>query len=178
MTRNVRTVFSTPWFRLEEIDTEGLTGFDGQPYYRLAQNDGVMILPLTRTGNFILIRHYRLAPDALITEIPAGSIDDGETPEQAARRELAEETGRIPGILTYLGPMRLRMEREADQQHLFVAENVERDPSREPEAGIEVIEMTPEELKQKIAQRAFSALPTIGIILAAECVLGRALLPR
>ncbi|MBF0169145.1 MAG: NUDIX hydrolase [Alphaproteobacteria bacterium] len=174
----VRTVFSTPWFQIEELDTRSHADYGGQPYYRLTQSDGVMILPITASGNLILIRHYRLAPDVMVTEFPAGGIDKGETPLEAAKRELAEETGLISDHFTYLGAARLRMERETDRQHMFVAENAVVDPEKTPEPGIELIEMTPEALKRQIAEQKFFALPSIGLLMAAECVLGRSILPR
>ena len=40
-----------------------------------------------------MIRQYRLAARAVIWELPAGTLDKGETPLRAARRELVEETG-------------------------------------------------------------------------------------
>jgi ADP-ribose pyrophosphatase len=53
----------------------------------------VAILPITETGNVILEKHYRYAPRKDILEIPAGWIEKGESPLEAARRELKEETG-------------------------------------------------------------------------------------
>lgn len=55
--------------------------------------DGVMIVPRTIDGDFYLIRQFRPAINDYIYEFPAGLIDDGETIEEAARRELYEETG-------------------------------------------------------------------------------------
>jgi ADP-ribose pyrophosphatase len=41
----------------------------------------------------LLVRQYRLPAGAMLWELPAGRLDPGETPLQAARRELEEETG-------------------------------------------------------------------------------------
>ncbi len=41
----------------------------------------------------LLVRQYRLPADKSLWELPAGKVDEGENPLQAARRELVEETG-------------------------------------------------------------------------------------
>lgn len=53
----------------------------------------VAIVPLLPDGRVILIRQYRYAVGRELWELPAGLIDPGETPRQAAVRELREETG-------------------------------------------------------------------------------------
>ncbi len=54
----------------------------------------VSMVPVHDDGSVTLVRQYRASVDALVLEIPAGLLDrDGEQPEQAARRELAEEAG-------------------------------------------------------------------------------------
>lgn len=56
--------------------------------------DAVMIIMTDRAReHLLLIREFRLELDREIYGLPAGLIDPGETPEQAARRELKEETG-------------------------------------------------------------------------------------
>jgi ADP-ribose pyrophosphatase len=52
-----------------------------------------VILPRTSSGQIVLVRQYRMAADRELWELPAGSVDEGETPLQTARRELVEETG-------------------------------------------------------------------------------------
>ncbi|HEX5939999.1 MAG TPA: NUDIX hydrolase [Dehalococcoidia bacterium] len=51
------------------------------------------ILPVDEEGNLLLVRQYRLPAKAVLLEAPAGNMDDGETPEESAHRELREETG-------------------------------------------------------------------------------------
>jgi mutator protein MutT len=62
-------------------------------YYVLEYPDWVNAVALTENNEVILIRQYRHAAEDVILEIPGGCIDAGETPEEAIKRELLEETG-------------------------------------------------------------------------------------
>jgi ADP-ribose pyrophosphatase len=63
----------------------------------------VYILPLLDGGRVVLIRQYRAIVGAEIWELPAGTIEPGESAEACARRELVEETGYEAGRLERLG---------------------------------------------------------------------------
>ena len=62
----------------------------------------VVVIPVERDGRVILIRQYRAALDRELWELPAGSVDSGELPEAAARRECEEEIGLTPQIVKRL----------------------------------------------------------------------------
>ena len=69
---------------------------DGQvidDYYVLEYTDWVNAVAVTEDQQVILITQYRHGAEEVITEIPGGCIDPGESPEEAVRRELLEETG-------------------------------------------------------------------------------------
>ena len=67
--------------------------------------DTVSVLAVDDQGRVLLVRQYRYAVGKETLEIPAGTIDPGETPEEAARRELREETGydceELKRLITY-----------------------------------------------------------------------------
>jgi len=70
--------------------------------------DGVVaIVPITDDGMLVLIRQFRPPVGECVIELPAGLCDPGERLEDAARRELIEETGYSTGKLTFLteGPL-------------------------------------------------------------------------
>lgn len=62
----------------------------------------VGLVPVTETGDVILVRQWRHAAGRAMLEIPAGTLSPGEDPEECARRELAEEIGQAPGRLERL----------------------------------------------------------------------------
>jgi ADP-ribose pyrophosphatase len=65
----------------------------------------VVLIPVPEPGHVILIRQYRYAVNAFLWELPAGSVDEGESPEQAARRECHEEIGKVPATIVRMAAM-------------------------------------------------------------------------
>lgn len=65
----------------------------------------VVLLPVPEPGKIILIRQYRYPVNAFLWELPAGSVDEGETPDQAARRECHEEIGLVPSTVVRLSAL-------------------------------------------------------------------------
>lgn len=63
----------------------------------------VVIIPVTDSGEIILVRQYRPAIGRFAWELPAGSLKPSEDVEAAARRECHEEVGLVPSTLTSLG---------------------------------------------------------------------------
>jgi ADP-ribose pyrophosphatase len=59
----------------------------------IQHHGSAVMLPVDSKGRMLLVRQYRLPARRYLWEFPAGRMDPGETPLQAARRELAEETG-------------------------------------------------------------------------------------
>lgn len=64
---------------------------------------GMVVLPILSDGRIALVLHYRHATRSWEFELPRGFIDDNETPEEGARRELEEETGLKVVTVTKLG---------------------------------------------------------------------------
>jgi ADP-ribose pyrophosphatase len=63
----------------------------------------VAIVALDAADNILLVRQFRKPVEKDLLEIPAGGIDPGETPEDAVRREMREETGFLPQKVAKLG---------------------------------------------------------------------------
>lgn len=78
---------------------------DGGQMYRetvIRKQNATAVLPVDADGNFIFVRQYRHAFRELLLEIPAGVLEQGETPEVGIRRELEEEIGKKAGKLEYI----------------------------------------------------------------------------
>jgi len=76
-----------------------------EDYYTTDFGSGVMVVPVTEEGKIIMVRQYRLAVDEVTLEFPAGRIEEGETNEEAASRELFEETGFRAKEFKFLGKL-------------------------------------------------------------------------
>jgi ADP-ribose pyrophosphatase len=69
----------------------------------LDYEDEVMVFALTKNQEVVLIRQYRHGIQEVILELPGGSVDNGESPLEAAKRELMEETGYVSDTWIEIG---------------------------------------------------------------------------
>jgi 8-oxo-dGTP pyrophosphatase MutT (NUDIX family) len=116
-----QTIYESDWLRLAMADVEVPGGRRFDHHVVRVPHDAAGTLVVDGDRVLMLWRH-RFVTDEWGWEIPAGRLDEGETPEQAAGRECLEETGWRPGPLRLLtrytpvsGLIDLRF-------HLFAAE--------------------------------------------------------
>lgn len=88
-------------------------------------SNSVGIIPIDNNNNLLLIKQYRFAAKKSLIEIPAGKIENGETPEMAALRELNEETG-YTGTLTPMTQWYLAPGYSTEKMHLFLATDLKK----------------------------------------------------
>ena len=65
----------------------------------------VVLVPVPEPGHVTLVKQHRYAVNEDLWELPAGSVDEGEAPEQAARRECHEEIGLVPATVVRLSAL-------------------------------------------------------------------------
>jgi ADP-ribose pyrophosphatase len=83
--------------------------------------DCIAVVAVDAQDNVLLVRQFRQPIEKELLEIPAGGIDAGETPEEATRREMQEETGFMPGKLVKLGGFYSAPGYCTEHLHLFLA---------------------------------------------------------
>ncbi len=135
----------------------------------------VAILPLLPEDRVVMIRQYRHAAGKVLYELPAGTLEKGESPEACARRELAEEVGYRAEHLRRLVTMYLSPGYCTERIHIFLATGLRpagemEFPSPRPDADerVEPVVMTLEEAVGMIAAgEVENAAAIVGLLAAA-----------
>ena len=166
-----------PWLKVAKEKCELPNGKVIEDFYTLWQPDWVLILARTAENKWVMTEQYRHGTGKIALEFPAGIINRGETPEQAALRELQEECGysldenasaspaddkslvsRLSSFVSYLGSFPVNPDRHRGQFHVVFVDNVIRNGRTyfDETEDIESSEMNDEELRQKILDGTFN----------------------
>ena len=90
-------------------------------FYVIEAPDWINVIPLTANEEVVMIEQYRFGTDEVTLEIPGGMVDEGETPREAAAREMLEETGYAAGEIIELGRTRPNPAIQNNWIHTFLA---------------------------------------------------------
>jgi ADP-ribose pyrophosphatase len=135
--------YTTPWFTVQEKIVADMPDSEGdEVFYGLHLADYVTVLAITAQDDVVLVRQYRPILEKTTLELPSGGHDDGETPEESARRELLEETGYASERWTLLGPLHTDVGRLDNRVWCYLAADAYKlDAAEQAEPGIEVCTM-------------------------------------
>jgi len=143
--------------------------------YEIVEHKPAVAIVAVRDGRMLFVRQHRPAVGLAPLEIPAGLIEPGEDPLEAARRELAEETG-LAGDLTPLFSYYVSPGFTDEKTHVFLASNLrETQAVPDEEEEIEVVWLEPEralEMHQK-GEVEFSATGLVGVLFYHAFLRGR-----
>ena len=167
--RSRRTTAVSPWMSIIAREVEFSRGETTEIYHAVEQADYISIVALTPGGKIPIVRQYRPALEAFSWELPAGLVDPGESPADACRRELLEETGLTARAIHPLG-RELALHRTPRQPHSQLLRRgrraASRDSSRKP--GITVKLVSPAEVGRLITGGGFDSQLHLGALLLAE----------
>jgi ADP-ribose pyrophosphatase len=131
----------------------------------------VDVLLIMEDGRALCLRQYKYGVGQVSLSTMGGMIDPGETPEQAARREMLEETGCEAAQLVPLGKYAVDANRGAGEAHLFLALGARQ--VQPPNSGDleeqEIVFLSLEELRDSLLRGEFrmtSWSATVGLALA------------
>ncbi|MBR2096026.1 MAG: NUDIX hydrolase [Fibrobacter sp.] len=168
-----------PWLKVAKETCELPNGKVIDDFYTLWQPDWVLILARTTEGKWVMTEQYRHGTGKIALEFPAGIIDKGETPEDAAIRELQEECGygvclnddankdltgsfaslrMTENAITYLGSFSVNPDRHRGRFHVVFIDGVKRlgKTNFDDTEDIETLLYSDEELQAKIADGSFN----------------------
>lgn len=152
---------NAPWLKVAKEKCELPNGNVIDDFYTLWQPDWVLILARTKEGKWVTTQQYRHGTGEIALEFPAGIIDKGETPEQAALRELQEECGYCmdPGSRAscLIGSFPVNPDRHRGKYHIVFIDGVVRAGSTNFDETEEIVagELTDDELQAKIVDGTF-----------------------
>ncbi len=107
-------------------------------YYVLEYPSWVNVIAIDREGRFVMVRQYRHGLDDIFTELVAGVAEDGESPLEAARRELLEETGYGGGDWELMTVLSANPGSQNNLTYSFIARDVEPSGERHLDATEDV----------------------------------------
>jgi 8-oxo-dGTP pyrophosphatase MutT (NUDIX family) len=93
-------------------------------FFVLESPSWVNVIPLTLEKEVVMVRQYRHGIRDVTLEIPGGLVEDHDSPEEAARRELLEETGYREGSLILLGSVHPNPAIQNNICYTFLAKDV------------------------------------------------------
>ena len=132
----------------------------------------VAMVPIDAEGRVILVRQYRHAAGKWLLEIPAGTLDPGEDPLEAAQRELREEIGFAAGRIDLLAGCYAAPGYCSEYLHLYAARDLTEDPLEgDVDEDIEVVPVPLSEVRKLIAEGEIEdakSLAALLLVLAGE----------
>ncbi len=160
------TVFSGSLLRVrvEQVLTPANAGAPRRTVRRetVAHPGAVAVVAVTRAGELVLVRQYRHAARRHLLEIPAGTREPGERPEETALRELREETGYKAESLHPLGSFFTAPGYCTEEIFLFRAEGLTAGtPDPDPGEDIEVVLLALPEARRRLRDGEFRDAKTL-----------------
>lgn len=122
---NIKTVFKSKIFCIESMDIEFSNGVE-RTYERLnsRSSGAVLVVPMLDNDTALMIYEFSGGTQRYELGFVKGKIDDGESPTEAAQRELKEEIGYGAKKLTPIKSVTLSPSYQSSETHIILAENL------------------------------------------------------
>ena len=151
-TLSTEQLINRPWLKARRDTVQLPNGKVYDEYYILSYPTWINVIAETEDGELILERQYRHGLGVVSTEICAGVVEEGETPLQAAQRELEEETGYTGGEWEEIMIVSANPSIMDNLCHCFYARNVKKTNNQKLDdtEDIEVFLRSKEEVKEML----------------------------
>ena len=149
---STKNIFTSKYLGADVSSYELPNGKIIEDFYSFSRGNFVLVIAINSKQEILIEKQYRPMADDFIYELPAGWIDEGETPLQAGTRELKEETGYI-GVGKAFGPFYVLPGTSKINSHvaiLKIDENSQGSLERSDDENIELVFMSLEKINEMI----------------------------
>jgi ADP-ribose pyrophosphatase len=155
-----------PWLEVEEHHVRLPDGREIPDWMWVRTPDFVNVVAVTGHGKWMVFRQVKYAVEGPTLAIVGGYVDDGEALQDAARRELAEETGYASSDWTHLGSYAVDGNRGCGQGHLFLARNCTPGPAASSDdlEEQEILLLDREQVKEALQAQGFGVMPWVAAV--------------
>ncbi|HEV7591459.1 MAG TPA: NUDIX hydrolase [Longimicrobium sp.] len=160
---STREVAEYEMFRVREDRSRSPRDGEVHDFQVAVSPGGVAVLALTDDGRLVMVEQFRHGTRDLSLELPSGVVDDGEAPEEAARRELREETGFEGGEPRVLGCFELNPSWQKTAVHAVLVPGAKRAGEKDEDEGEDIrVRLLPvAEVRRKVLAGEIDAAPTL-----------------
>jgi ADP-ribose pyrophosphatase len=135
----------------------------------------VALVPIDADGGVWFVRQYRHPVGKMLLEIPAGTLEHGEKPQDCAIRECQEELGLAPDEIIPLGSVYLAPGYSTEMLHIFLARGLQSSPLPPDEDEVlEPVKISWQQVQNMIQEGEIRDAKTLAGIMLAQSHLGRA----
>jgi len=166
MKKNKSIEYTTEWFTIEKFLHEN------QDYYSMNMANGATILAITPEKEIVLVYQYRPVLETYTLELPAGTIEDNESPESNIRKELYEETGYRCLDIKLLDVSPLVASRLTSKCYLFYGIEAVKDEAFVTQEDIQVVLVPLNKIQEYILTGKFDHLAGLASLLIAQWKFG------
>ena len=165
-TQSTRVILDlSPWFSVVKDSVALPSGRIVDDFYRIAAPDYVLIAARAER-QFLMEQHYKHCLQRNIITCPAGGVNDGEAPLDAAKRELLEETGYEAAQWEELGSFVVDGTRGICRAHFFLAEGLTwtTTPVSNDMEECQLLFMSDADIRQAVRTSDICLLPDIALL--------------
>jgi len=160
-----QTVFSTAWF---SIVKKYCLNISDEPFYSLKTLDYVSVLAITDQKEILLVKQYRPSVGNFTLELPGGHVEKNQSPVEAAKIELCEETGYLANSLDLLGDLNPDVGRMTNKLWCFFTRELSTAKEWKPEKGIEVVKYPIQQMSNLIENKKFNHALNLAVLYLAN----------
>ena len=163
-----KIVYEGPIFKIRKHKVNSVAGESVRDV--LEHSGGVVMIAVTDEGKIIMEEQFRKPLDKVILELPAGKLEAGEDPQDAALRELAEETGYRAGSIEHLVTYTPTCGYSNEYLYIYVCKDLTPgETNLDDTESIDVVEYTADELIDLILKKQIVDSKTlVGILFARQ----------